>query len=378
MMSTLIRDVQTLLIISHTGHYRNAVGHPCGWTPTVREIDFMANHFKEVIHLAVLHPGAPPASTAGYESTNVTFVAIPPFGGAGIKGKLSIAWVMPLVLWKLAKLLPKIDVFQFRAPTSIGLVVIPFLTLFSKKKGWYKYAGNWVQPNMPRSYRIQKWMLEKWQKRPVTINGQWPNQPGHVHTFENPCLSDAELPVYKQMAAQKTWTKPYAACFVGRLDDAKGVHRIVEWLLQPGIEKTIHTFHFVGAGEKMQVYQQQLAASRVQTIFHGFLSRDETFAVYAQSHLFVLPSDSEGFPKVVAEAAAFGCVPIVSDVSSIGQYINHTNGYLWDTQQPFVPFVNQLPLTEAQLQAQSAAAFALAELFTFEAYWRKLGERVLV
>ena len=30
---------------------------------------------------------------------------------------------------------------------------------------------------------------------------------------------------------------------------------------------------------------------------------------------------SEGFPKVLAEAMNFGCVPIVSNISSIGQYI---------------------------------------------------------
>jgi len=53
------------------------------------------------------------------------------------------------------------------------------------------------------------------------------------------------------------------------------------------------------------------------------------FEVYKQSHVLLLPSKSEGFPKVIAEAMAFGCIPIVSDVSSIGQYIQHEKlGYL--------------------------------------------------
>ena len=43
----------------------------------------------------------------------------------------------------------------------------------------------------------------------------------------------------------------------------------------------------------------------------------------------VLPSYSEGFPKVIAEAMNFGCIPIVSDISCIRQYIiNGKNGFL--------------------------------------------------
>jgi glycosyltransferase involved in cell wall biosynthesis len=362
-----------LLIISHTGHYLNAEGKPSGWIPTVREIDFMAGHFKEVIHLAVLHQGHAPASTTGYVAKNVRFVGFPPFGGGGLLNKLSILWVMPLVIWKIAKLLPSVDVFQFRAPTSIGLAVIPFLTLFSRKKGWYKYAGNWMQPDMPLSYKAQKWMLEKWQKRPVTINGSWAGQPKHVHTFENPCLSAEELPGFRQRGQQKIWKKPYTACFVGRMEDAKGVHRIIDLLKQPGIAQTIGTFHFVGDGPKMEMYKEEMQNEGVNAVFHGFSSRAETFAIYAQSHLFLLPSDSEGFPKVVAEAAAFGCVPIVSDVSSIGQYITVREGYLWKLKKnSFSEFVLGLHLLPEVVAKQAVQCYALAQKFTFETYLSKL------
>src|SRR5690606_26497479 len=47
----------------------------------------------------------------------------------------------------------------------------------------------------------------------------------------------------------------------------------------------------------------------------------------------VLPSKSEGFPKVISEALNYGCVPVVSNVSAIGQYIE-------DGEQGFV--VNDL------------------------------------
>src|SRR5690606_1663355 len=64
-------------------------------------------------------------------------------------------------------------------------------------------------------------------------------------------------------------------------------------------------------------------------IFHGYLSRTEVHEIYKKSHAIVLPSASEGFPKVIAEAMNYGCIPIVSDVSSISHYIKHNdNGFL--------------------------------------------------
>ena len=38
---------------------------------------------------------------------------------------------------------------------------------------------------------------------------------------------------------------------------------------------------------------------------------------YQKSHFVVLPSKSEGWPKVVAEAMFWGCVPIASPVSCV-------------------------------------------------------------
>ena len=43
---------------------------------------------------------------------------------------------------------------------------------------------------------------------------------------------------------------------------------------------------------------------------------------YASSHVLVLTSESEGFPKVIAEAMAYGCVPIVTRVGSIPEVLN--------------------------------------------------------
>ena len=67
------------------------------------------------------------------------------------------------------------------------------------------------------------------------------------------------------------------------------------------------------------------------TTFSGILSRQDLNQIYAESHFILLPSQSEGFPKVLAEAAAFGCVPITSNLPGFDKIIkNEVDGILLD------------------------------------------------
>ena len=364
---------KSVLIISHTEHFRNTEGVIEGWIPTVNELDYLGDKFKKVIHLAVLWDTEITSGVKPYSNPNVRFERIPPFGGSGIIDKLRVLWVMPALLLKIARLMREVDYYQFRAPTSIGVFVVPFMLLFYPRRGWFKYAGSWKQMNSTFSYRLQRSLLNFQTKSNVTVNGQWPDQKEHVLTFENPCLYDAELPGFKASIEREETASEMIACFVGRLDVTKGMERIMDVLHLPGIEKTIKEFHFVGSSTRMEHYKSLGESSAVSCHFHGFLSRDETFEVYRTSHLIFLPSDTEGFPKVVAEAGAFGCVPVVSNVGSIAQYIDESNGYLWNIEGvDFVKFYKGLTFDKKELKVKSENIFKLAEKFTFEHFFSKL------
>jgi glycosyltransferase involved in cell wall biosynthesis len=90
-----------------------------------------------------------------------------------------------------------------------------------------------------------------------------------------------------------------------------------------------------------------------------------------------LPSDNEGFPKVIAEAANYGCVPIVSNVSSIPHYINESNGFLWDIKKgEFREFVESINLSPENLHDKAKEAFEMSKLFTYERYARRILELI--
>lgn len=366
-----------ILVVSHTEHYMDDKGIVYGWGATVKELDAMAERFGEVVHIACLHKtNTIPPSALPYNS-KVNFVPIPPFGGNGLKNKLNIVRTAISNLRIIRNELRSADVFQFRAPTSIGLYIIPYLTFFTKKKGWYKYAGNWAQENPPLSYRIQRWMLKSLQSRKVTINGGWKNQPANCVTFENPCLTEDDRREGLAILQVKDYTQPLKLCFVGRLDAEKGIYDIID-----AVKDSKHIFaslDFVGDGPEQNKLKQYAAEKGVSINFHGALSRAEVFEIYKQSHLILLPSKSEGFPKVIAEAANFGCIPVVSDVSSIGQYINETNGFLWNRRESsFVDYFNFFDLTDADcLRSKSTNAYEMAKSFTYNNYLDKLDTQIL-
>lgn len=323
--------MRRLTIISHTEHYRTPEGEIVGLGSTVTEINHLLLLFDEITHVAMLHDQNPPPSALPYVSNRITFVAIPVVGGQKLNDKLFIVLKAPKILSVVNRYLNDSDWFQFRAPTGIGVFLIPYLIFFRRKdKGWYKYAGNWKQQKAPIGYRFQKWLLLK-QSRKVTINGSWENQPKQSISFENPCLTKEDLRRGKGIRGAKSFDTPLELCFVGRLEEEKGLDLIIDALHGLSLEsaKKIGTVHIVGSGSRKKAFERKTASQHINFQFYGMLSRIKVQDIYTQSHAIILPSKSEGFPKVISEALNFGCLPIVSDVSSISQYIiDGENGYV--------------------------------------------------
>ncbi len=369
-----------LAIISHTVHYRDSNGVIKGWGPTVRELNYLASKFDEIIHVACLHKGVPPDSCLPYESVNIRFVPLPPSGGKNIFEKLSAVTKLPEILREVNAVLPHVNFLQVRVPTGFANYLLPWLSLRKKSnRMWVKYAGNWNQQDAPAGYKFQRWWLRNnFLKCNVTINGNWPGQPAHCLTFENPCLDDQERQKGKSIVDEKNFTGHYAAIFIGRMEQEKGVGRILDAL--PAFNrKNIKEIHFIGDGKKLDDYKEQARKQdQVNCIFHGSVSRKKIGHFLENSHFLLLPSTaSEGFPKVIAEGANYGVIPVVSGISSIGQYINDRNGFLWDITTPFSTWLDSLDFNESQLRMKSKNAFEFAEAFTFSAYYQKLKDYVL-
>ncbi|OUS02016.1 hypothetical protein A9Q86_05025 [Flavobacteriales bacterium 33_180_T64] len=375
--------MKVLTIISHTEHYKTANGTILGLGSTVTEINNLLSVFDEIHHVAMLHSNPPPPSALPYSSNKIVFIPIQAVGGSRLKDKISILWNAPRVINTVRKALKQSDCFQFRAPTGIGVFVIPYLVFFSSKKGWFKYAGNWNQKAAPMAYRFQKWMLKN-QNRYVTINGQWSNQPKQCLTFENPCLTMQELEKGNMFAMQKSIAESLIDfCFVGRLEKEKGISILIEAFhnLSDDDKGKVRSIHIVGDGKDRLDYQELAKKTNLNFVFHGFLSRSDVHEIYINSHAIVLPSASEGFPKVIAEALNYGCIPVVSNVSGISHYVkDNENGFLLDAisaKSVQTKLQNVLRLSSQDYSKMIASRRENIEKFTYKYYNNRISNELI-
>ena len=368
-----------LAIISHTEHFRRADGTLVAWGPTAREIDHLARVAEHIEHVAVLHPGEPPPSAIPYTRENVTFTALPPTGGPRVRDKVGVIAAAPQVLRTVRAAVARADAFQFRAPTGIGTYVIPWLARRSGKPGWFKYAGNWGQAQAPFGYRVQRGWLKRLKRHPVTINGRWPSQPPHALSFENPCLDAEERTTGAAAIAAKDYAGPLAACFVGRVEEPKGILAVLDALRDERIAARFASLDVLGDGVDRARAEALADACHVPVRFHGAVPRDAVGRRLADAHVFFLPSTaSEGFPKVIAEAWNYGCVPVVSDVSSIAQFVTPERGCVWPLGgTPFVAWLAEQALASDTLRAMASAGHEAAATFTFEHYVTRILQEVL-
>jgi len=375
--------LKKLVIISHTAHQMHPEHGPVGWGPTIREVNFLAAHWDEVVHVACLEKAKPAGSSIPYIGKNIQFKAIPTFGGARWWQKFDIIFKAPKVILEVHKALKGATEVQIRLPMSMGVFLIPYFKWFAKRsfKLWVKYATNWGEPSKAASYRWQQRLISNnWLDCPVTINGAWPDQPSHCKTFENPCLTKEQFEAGASILQRKTLSLPFTLIFIGRVDKEKGVDILIDSLIKWPKER-IDKIHIVGEGMMLELLKKKLKECGINAEYHGFIQQEDIFELLVKSHFLVLPSKTEGFPKVIAEGLNFGCLPVVSRVGSIPHYIieGHT-GMLMDSldAEALAQAIGcATALQPQQHEDMIREGHKLAKKFTFEAYFNLLKETVL-
>lgn len=353
-------------------------GRPAGWEATVREIDHLASIFDEVIHIAPLHENSKEAGSAAfYKAGNVIFKSVEPAGGEKISDKIKILLKVPGYIASILKELGRCDIVHVRCPSNISLIALLVL-IFKKRpvKRWIKYAGNWKPENKePLSYGLQRFVLEKnFIRGKVTVNGVWPDQPRHVHSFLNPCISQKEWEAAKSPALTKKLALPLRLLFVGRVEKEKGAGFLLQIMSEMCGNNIEVSADIVGDGPQRKFFEKQAENLGLKNVrFWGWLSRAKLNPLYEGSHFIILPSSaSEGWPKVLSEAMAFGVIPLASRISSIyghlsafktGEALKVNN----DAGNWASAIMNYLK-TPSRYANESKQAHYAAENFTYEKY----------
>ena len=379
-MSENIRKHKQLTVVSDTALF--AVGDAkFGFGPVVRELEYIAPMFEKIVWIGFDRPEE--SGSRAFEritADNIETIRLKKCGGNRFADKLNVLSKMPQMAFVVLKHTLKAQVIHTRAPSAPAFIAVLSSYVLRRKIWWNKYAGSWNQGDAPFFYELQRSLFAAAGHTNVTVNGFWKDQPKHCFSFENPCLTDAQIAEGRTVQAQKKFNAPYRLAFVGNLVEKKGVSRIINALKNID-ERLIERIDFVGDGANRKEFEKSASFLGAKAVFHGFLDNAGVHNILSEAHFFLLPSDSEGFPKVIAEAACYGCIPIVSDAGSIGHYVgNETNGFLWqiDGEDSFQTILERsLTTSPSELEQKSKNILQLAEKFTFANYRRKLEEHIL-
>jgi len=370
-----------LLIVSDTATWL-VDGKVVAFEPVVREIEHFSGLFDSIIWIAYGYPGLPQGNSRILCSeTPLRLIALPAVGGETWRKKLRALIYAPWYGLVVFFALWRSDVVHTRAPSLPAFWAILFSYIDRGRIYWHKYAGNWKERRPPFFYGLQRDLLIRAKRTYVTINGKWADQPPHCYSFENPCVTDIERDKAANTALRKNFDGPLELCFVGGLTISKGIMYFLEAVaLMP--EEAISQVWIVGDGilseAAIALIKRSHLGDRIQLL--GFQPRTVVESIYARSHCLILPSATEGFPKVLAEAAAYGCIPIASDVSAIGQYIHSgVNGYLLKQQSTaaIVQTVGKMLQNRSELKRMSVSAVAMANSFTYSRYVMRIATEIL-
>lgn len=302
------------------------------YEPFVLEMNVWADLFDSLVLAAPLDSGPPPPFWAPYaDSAKITVVPFRRDRGRGLDQPVTTPWEIPALVGALLRVLRRTDAFHLRSPGNIGLIASLLVPLVQRRR-CAKYAGQWPDyPGEARSYRLQKAILRsRWWGAPTTVYGRWPGQPAHIRPFFTSVLTAAQMDRARQAMRVRQPGDVPQVLFVGRLSAAKNVDvllRAVAALRAAGI--ALHCT-LVGDGPERAALERLCAELDLSDCvrFAGGLPFVAVLEYYAAADILVLASETEGWPKALAEGMAFGLVCIGSARGLVPQMLADGRGLL--------------------------------------------------
>jgi len=161
--------------------------------------------------------------------------------------------------------------------------------------------------------------------------------------------------------------------FVGRLSGAKNVDVIMRAIAQLHDEEPeCVRLRVVGDGPMRAALESLASSLKVadRVIFQGAVPQADVFDFYERAHVLVLVSQTEGWPKAIAEAMAFGLVCIGTNRGFVPQMLGEGRGLLVPPRdiRALKDALRSVLSDPGRAQQISERAAAWAQQFTLERF----------
>ncbi|MEM6685442.1 MAG: glycosyltransferase [Bacteroidota bacterium] len=364
------------LIVTHVLHAQKASEY-FAYAPYVKEMNLWLKYVDNVTIVAPLQRNKEirPIDIA-YKHDAIDFRPIPAFNVLNIKSTLQTLLVLPIIFFKIIGAMRKADHIHLRCPGNIGLIGCVAQIFFPSKIKTAKYAGNW-DPNskQPLSYRLQKRILSNTfftKNMSVLVYGDWKNQTKNIKSFFTATYRDHD----KEEVKKRTFEETIRFSFVGSLAPGKRpllTIQIVEALKKHNYNVQLDIF---GDGVKRKELEAYISENQLETFvtLHGNVTSEVIKEVHKSAHFMILPSKSEGWPKVVAEAMFWGSLPIVTKISCVPYMLAEGNrGILIEPNvNDAVTEIEQVLQSPKTYQAKVEKAVEWSRIYTLDTFETEL------
>ena len=314
----------TFCIITHVSHIYQDNNY-FAYSPYVREMNIWSKHVDTILLVAPLNTQCISAIDSSYTHPNIDFREVSTFNFLTIQSSLLSFLKLPKILFLIFKAMKAADHIHLRCPGNIGLLGCIVQVFFPNKSKTAKYAGNWdLKSKQPLSYRFQKWILSNTfltRNMKVLVYGEWENSTKNIKSFFTASYFEKD----KVAVKIRELNDKIFFLFVGTLSNGKQplyAIQLVEELYKNGFDVQLTLY---GEGVERAILESYIIENKLSSFvfLKGNQNQEIIKKAYTDNHFVILPSLSEGWPKVIAEGMFWGCLPIASRVSCVPNMLDN-------------------------------------------------------
>ena len=361
-------------ILTHVKH-KKAANILYAYGPYVKEMNLWFNFVDEVIVVAPISEITDLNQIdLAYNNANIKFIRIPLIEFTSIKKSFHSIIKIPFVLFGITKGILISDLIHLRCPGNIGLIACFVQLFFPFKKKTAKYAGNWdPKSNQPLSYRVQRWILSNtWltKNMQVLVYGQWQNQTKNIKSFFTASYWGNEIIAYDKI---KITGKLYLV-YVGALIPSKNPllsAKIAKELIDLGTDIELN---FYGEGIERVNLEKYISENNLESrvFLNGNVNSHTLKLAYQKAHFLIFISKSEGWPKAVAEAMFWGCIPVTTNVSCVPWMLDlGKRGFLVNENEKEIAYlINHISQNDFNQKSMKASNWS--QMYTLDKFLSEL------
>lgn len=374
---------KTLAVFTLVVHKKKN-GQLFGYSPYINEMDMWTSHFDKVIVVGNFsNSKSIDKIESPYSHPNISLVKVPVFNVKSLYGIVKLLIYLPLIIFRMAKVMYQSDYFHFRCPSNVSAVAAIVQVFFPSIPKTTKYAGNWdPNSNQPIGYRFQKWLLSNTfltKNMKVLVYGEWENQSKSVVPFMSATYKESEKIEFKE----REYSGKLKFVFTGAMVVGKRpmlTIKIIEALIEKGILVELHMF---GDGPLMNEIKLYLSEKKLDNyvFIYGNQPKEKIKACLLNAHFSILPSKSEGWPKAIAEGMFFGAIPISTKISCLPWILDYgKRGILIEAnlEQAAATILESINKGNKHLNVLSQNALRWSQQYTVDRLENKISKLTIV